>query len=400
MKKETTIAIVARNAAKTIQRAVLSAINQENSHVLLVDDASTDNTASLAKKAGGDNIKIIRLSEHKTLGFARKTSLDAIKTPYGSLLDGDDELYPGRIKRLISTLKTDGTDLVMDSLDLYDGLTEKFIKTLNIPHFIKFAKNPIRMLERNYLPGLGQLTFRTDFLKKINYNPAVDFSEDIDILVRSVYNGATFSFIDDIGYRMYSYPGSVSRQLDVLKKNYGERLKQFEYSHVIELFLKNGYEKIFAHWGVLIMAIFREEYSTALNFLNNELLPASNSQAILEPNGPEPYPENFRWHFYSGTLQALLNNPVEAKKNLEQALSIQERADAWNNLGVTYRLLNNENKAINSFNKALSFFPEYRDATINLATPKSLTLTTHLLRKFPSRTNYADSIPSAIAALS
>src|SRR5258706_16481728 len=104
---DVTIVIPARNAARTIGRAVASALVQVPSRILLIDHASTDDTAGVARGAGSDRLTILSAPAAAMLGEVRQIGLDAVRTEFGMWLDADDELLPGRAARLVSRLQSD-----------------------------------------------------------------------------------------------------------------------------------------------------------------------------------------------------------------------------------------------------------------------------------------------------
>jgi len=103
-----TVVIAARNAAPTIARAIASALQPEVAEILVVDDFSSDNTATIARCAGDARLRIISPSRHQSLGLVRQTALDQLRTPYAVNLDADDELLPGRVARLVAAMEKTG----------------------------------------------------------------------------------------------------------------------------------------------------------------------------------------------------------------------------------------------------------------------------------------------------
>ncbi|OIO59859.1 MAG: hypothetical protein COZ46_00220 [Verrucomicrobia bacterium CG_4_10_14_3_um_filter_43_23] len=380
-----TIVIVARNAEQTIERAITSAGVQDDCPILLVDDASTDNTVALAQEIESNRLTVRQIRQHTTLGAARQTALSAIKTKYAVWLDADDEFYPERAACMLDALKRDGSDIAADCLDLYDGETNTFLKSVETPDFIKQV-NPIRLLERNYLPGIGQVAFKTEYFRTLGYDIALDHAEDVDIVLRAVYNGAQFSFVDDVGYRMYAYKNSVSRQLNKQRCAYRICLKKFPYDGIRERYLNHGIANRIASWALVAIALFREEYEFALNTIQTELADAAKDNTVLEPFGPEPFTENWRYYFFNGTVQLFLNQDAQAVASLEQAANIRESAETYNNLGVAYARLGKAEQSRIAFEKALSISPDYLDARKNLENPSEIT--SHPLRVFPGRNEY------------
>jgi glycosyltransferase involved in cell wall biosynthesis len=94
------VVIPAYNRADSIERAVRSAQNQEPARpaeVIVVDDASSDATATLAEGAGAT---VIRHAENGGEGKARNTGIRAAAYDWIALLDSDDEWLPNHLASL------------------------------------------------------------------------------------------------------------------------------------------------------------------------------------------------------------------------------------------------------------------------------------------------------------
>ena len=141
--KVTTI-ICARNAAATIDRAVRSAIMQ-NGPVIVVDDWSSDGTAEISRRIGGNALTIVRPPEHRTLGLARRTGVEAVDTDWLMWLDADDELFPGRASRLRNIAEQRNLDAVWDAAILYDGSQGNLLHDLPMPAFMLKANSAVRL---------------------------------------------------------------------------------------------------------------------------------------------------------------------------------------------------------------------------------------------------------------
>ena len=383
-----TIMITARNAAQTIERAVTSCTG-ENVEILLIDDNSTDDTVSKAKRIGGQKLRVVRAPEPGGVPNARQTGLDAVQTPYAAWLDADDEWLPGRAGRLIEALHQ-GCDVVTDMIDLYDGPTATFLRRLEVPSFLRQEPVPVRLFERNYLPGDTQVGFRTQVFRDAGgYDPHVFGPESYDLLLRSIAKGARFSYLRENGYRMYAYPGSVSRDLPRIRSATALALRKHAYEKVRNLCLSAGYSPRVAAWVLVSMATFREEFDSALAFLEQASPVDADPLSILEPDGPLPMPEGWRRAFFRGSLLLLLGgHDRSAAAELLRVESILPTAEAANNLGVAQMRLGRTIEAMNLFAKALERFPGYLDAKLNLAAEEKNNITTHPIRQQAARFEY------------
>jgi glycosyltransferase involved in cell wall biosynthesis len=382
-----TILITAHNAANTIQRAILSCL-EEPADILLVDDHCTDDTIAKAKHVAGGKLRVIHSPDPGGLPIARQTGLDAVETPYAAWLDADDAWISGRADRIIAALHQ-GYDIVTDTIDLYDGENEQFLRYLRVPGFISVTSGQFRLFERNYLPGDTQVGFRVETFRAAGgYDPQIFGPESYDLLLRAIANGATFFHLQESGYRMYAYPKSVSRDLQRIRSATANALRKHTYEDVCRMCRAAGYRPGVTAWMLVSMAIFREEFHSALEFLEDTSPTESNSLAIIEPDGPVPLPEGWRRAFTEGTLKLLLGHAQSAALALEKAEAILPTAEGANNLGVAYRRLGKADRARDHFIKALDRFPDYLDAKMNMDDKESCRITTHPLRRQASRSEY------------
>gem|GEM_PF-1428416 len=383
-----TIGICARNAATTVVRAVLSVLPEKDCEVLFVDDHCTDNTVELARKAGGGRIRFMSVPGEGGLAAARQVGLLAMNTPFGAWLDADDEWIPGRVERFSRTLEN--FDVAVDTLELYDGPSGKFLRRMESPVFLSRETVPSRLFERNYLPGDAQSGFRVETFRAAGgYDAAQKCAESFDIILRAVMRGARFHYAAQAGYKMYAYQGSLSRQLDKMRENTCILLRKHDYARVRELCLSSGESPRIAGWVLVAMALYRNEPDRALQFIEEASPPSADSNEILESDGPLPVREGWRRAFVRGTILLLLGGrDEEAAAELQRAESLEGTAEGANNLGVALARMGKTSEAGEFFEKSESRFPGYLDAKLNGQRTSPLRITTHPLRRQASRSEY------------
>ncbi len=388
MNSEVTVLIAARNSETTIARAVASAMKESPAEILLIDDFSEDNTVREAKSVSDGRLRVVSPPKHGTLGFTRQFGLNEVRTTFGILLDSDDEFIEGRVNNMVNRLKEDGTDFVSDGAELIDGATGRKIGLLHIPSFLFPYKLQARLFERNYLPGSGFVGFRTKSALKAGYDTELHGPEDFGFLLRAVARRAGFSLMEDIGYRYYEYPGSISRKIGKQREMYKKALLKHDYENVRVLYKEAGHTEWVTSWGLVFMATYRQEYAMALGFLNEAVAITNNTTKVVEPDGPYPFREDWRIAFHEGTLNLLLGNIEKATASLEKAIEISHRPEAANNLGVAEAKSGNLRKAQTLFNRAAELSPSYLDARRNIENEGSFNITTQPIRHHPTRDRY------------
>lgn len=104
------------NAEKTIERAVLSILNQSLSEweLILVDDGSTDSTPKILNDLSKKDKRIsIYHIPNSGPGAARNYALGRVHTPFVTFVDADDWVRQDYLEKLLEPFKNDNeTDLV------------------------------------------------------------------------------------------------------------------------------------------------------------------------------------------------------------------------------------------------------------------------------------------------
>jgi glycosyltransferase involved in cell wall biosynthesis len=383
-----TIMIAAHNAEHTIVRAIKSCI-EESYKILLIDDHSTDDTVAKAEQIGGRRLRVIHTPEPGGVSIARQTGLEAVRTPFAAWLDADDEWLPRRADRILKSLNL-GFDIVTDSIELHDGPTGRFLRRMEVPFFLRRETIPVRLFERNYLPGDTQVGFRTKvFCDAGGYDPKIFGSESFDLLLRAIAKGATFGYLKESGYRIYAYPGSVSRNLPRMLSATAIVLKKHSYDDIYKLCRNAGYTHRVSSWVLVSMATFRTEYNIALEYLEQASPCDADPQTVLEPDGPLPFPEGWRRAFFRGSLLLSIGDHDQtAAAKLNRARSLLQTAEGDNNLGVALARLGRTAEAMELFAMALKQFPKYLDAELNLTTDEKNHITKHPIRRQAARFEY------------
>ena len=200
------VVIPARDAAATIARAVASAQSQQPApdEVLVVDDASRDNTADLARLLGA---RVLRLPRQAGAAGARNAGAAAAGCEIIAFLDADDEWLPGKLARQLPLLRdasfvactaclfgTDGADLG----PLYGG---------EIPRPGPDAWRGL--LERNTVATSTVLVWRQAFLDAGGFDAGLEVAEDQDLWIRLALRGR-LAYEAATLVHMHCLPTSVS----------------------------------------------------------------------------------------------------------------------------------------------------------------------------------------------
>ena len=107
MNPKVTVIIPTYNRATLLRRAIQSVLTQTltDFEVVVVDDASTDDTPQAVAEIGDSRARPIRHHTNKGVSAARNTGIANARGEYIPLLDDDDELAPNALDGLVSLLQ-------------------------------------------------------------------------------------------------------------------------------------------------------------------------------------------------------------------------------------------------------------------------------------------------------
>ncbi len=92
------------NAQDTVEQAVISAIQGEETRVILVDDGATDGSAAVCERLSRLPWVTVLHQPHRGVSAARNAGLAASKAEYVAFLDADDTLPLGSLPVLLEQL--------------------------------------------------------------------------------------------------------------------------------------------------------------------------------------------------------------------------------------------------------------------------------------------------------
>ncbi len=208
-----TIAITCFNAEKTIERALMSALNQDwsNCEILVVDDASKDSSKRILKEheLQNNNLKIFYQLKNKGCAASRNLLISKAKGEFIAFFDDDDFSRSDRIRLQYEHLTNyelkQSTKLVLcfaSGSRIYPNTYKKCIKAVGA-----FGTPPIGFEMANYLLfnerikhidyGAGvptcSLLARTSILKEIGgFDSKIRRQEDVDLAIRLAMKGCHF----------------------------------------------------------------------------------------------------------------------------------------------------------------------------------------------------------------
>lgn len=127
----------AYNAEKTIEESIKSVINQtfKEWELIIVDDASTDNTSKIIEKYLGDNrVRYFRNEVNLRVAETRNKALELANYSYIAFLDSDDIWLDTKLEKQVNIINQNDIAFTVSDYEIInnDGTkTNKFISSKN-----------------------------------------------------------------------------------------------------------------------------------------------------------------------------------------------------------------------------------------------------------------------------
>jgi succinoglycan biosynthesis protein ExoO len=213
------------NGARHLAEAIASAQRQTLAHweLILVDDASTDDSVAIAEGLAAADPRIRVLVQPRNLGpaAARNRALDAARGAWIAVVDSDDVMLPRRLERLLARARGEGADIVADDqlicpADLSSGspfMGEVMARRLARVDLATFVDS-----SRLYsaLPDLGFLKplVRAEAIARIGarYDDGLRIGEDFHFLLALLAGGARLVLEPEPLYLYRKHGASISHR--------------------------------------------------------------------------------------------------------------------------------------------------------------------------------------------
>jgi succinoglycan biosynthesis protein ExoU len=217
------VIIAAYNAAAFIKRSIASALAQpEVQQVIVVDDASSDDTIRQARAADDGSGRLLVLESDKNGGpsIARNCALERCHTEWVCVLDADDFFLPGRIGKLLTV--ADGVDFIADDLwkvtelDVDGPRTQLIGEMLSLPRRLTLEEFVLSNIPDESRPraelGFLKPLMRRAFLRQhgLRYREEMRLGEDYELYCRALSLGVVWQLVPPCGYVAVVRQNSIS----------------------------------------------------------------------------------------------------------------------------------------------------------------------------------------------
>lgn len=262
------------NAEKYIGDTIESVLNQTYPYfeIILVDDASTDNSVEVIRFFKDERIHLIVHDKNRGPGAARNTAIEAAQGDWMAILDADDQWLPERLEKLVEVALEAGdnyfiSDDILLAVETRDGL--KIWKSV-WKEYHKFKwKGSFADLDllayanMNFIGIKPLIPLRR--IKKLNIRFPEDIfnGEDLYFIVRLFKSGLKLRLLCEPMYIYRITPGSLTSRQD----KFDDRIKVHQRLLMEENFTDK--EKAMFEKGIKKNKI-EKEYYTFINFLKQK----------------------------------------------------------------------------------------------------------------------------------
>jgi glycosyltransferase involved in cell wall biosynthesis len=247
-----TIGIPFHNEEKYLNKAILSIFNQTftNWILILIDDGSTDNSLSIAKKYLKDSrVKVLSDGLNKNLAYRLNELIDLCETKYLARMDADDIMHPDRIKIQLEILEKN------PEIDVLGTNAYSIDKNDNIVGVRYKISNECNVVESFIHPSI---IAKTEWYKQNRYDENANRMQDVKLWLYTC---------DKSNFRKISIPLLFYREVDgCYAKKYRNGIK------VLYIFYKNETNKIFRKiWlNKMLFCLFKSIIYSILNLFGME----------------------------------------------------------------------------------------------------------------------------------
>lgn len=220
------------NRAKTIDRAITSVLSQSyrNLELIIVDDASTDNTFEIVKGFSDSRIKYFKLNKNVGGASARNFGIERAQGHLIAFQDSDDEWLSGKLKSDLKIFKDNkDVDCVFSR---YWQVNDKFSKLVPMNSSVDSNTLYSSLLIKNMI-GTPTAVIKRDVLIKVEgFNAVMPRYQDWELFIR-VSKGFKVYMNQDINLIAYVSIDSVSnnnlahlRALELIYEKHNEEISK------------------------------------------------------------------------------------------------------------------------------------------------------------------------------
>lgn len=199
------------NRASLLSRAMESVLGQtwKDLEVIVVDDASQDDTAQVVAACTDPRVRYIRLEKNSGACVARNTGVAEARGEWIAFQDSDDLWLPEKLEKQMAYLVQTGADVVFCAFDRY-SVEGKKLRTFPHEHISAGRISYEQLLYENLISTQTILGRRECFLQE-PFRPDFPRLQDWELMLRIVQRFYV-NYEKSVYVRLYEQEDSISRQ--------------------------------------------------------------------------------------------------------------------------------------------------------------------------------------------
>ncbi len=189
--KDITVIVCTKNCEETIEDVLLSVIKNNPSEIIMVDASSSDKTREIAKKY----MTQILTDPGKGLAIARNIGIKEVKTEYIFFIGSDNVIGMNtlsKIKKYMNKAKYVGAACLTR---VKQNRYNYFSRGLDMRWRMRFYEGPREVIGTPYI-------FKTEILKKYQFDPKMSWSDDSDLAVKLLKDGHKVGYSNIISWEI------------------------------------------------------------------------------------------------------------------------------------------------------------------------------------------------------
>lgn len=225
------------NHQEYIGDAIRSVLDQthEQFELIVIDDASEDNSWDEIKSFSDKRIRASRLPANHGAYFAQNKGLELAQYEFIAILNSDDKYLPNRLHSCLETIQEQRADMVGSSIQLIDSTGQIIYKHWWIDYFTKIYGILLEdndwlstMFAGNLFMTSSNFFFRRSILEKLSGFNDFIYVPDYEFLLRTIFLDYKFSWIETplLQYRIHSSNTIYSNAIEANKES-SKLIRQF-----------------------------------------------------------------------------------------------------------------------------------------------------------------------------
>jgi len=207
------VVIPTYNASGTILRALESVWRQdyEPMEVIVVDDASTDETRNKVESRAGGAVQLIMLDRNAGASAARNIGIEAARGEYVAFLDADDEWLLGKIRKQVDLIESDPKIYLVtcDQITVIDGIRTVYTDSVFEP-MVCGAEAWRALLAYSFIDTSCVMARRKALLEVGGFDDRLVVAEDQDLWIKLALRGEV-GCLYEVLMLSHNTPGSLMK---------------------------------------------------------------------------------------------------------------------------------------------------------------------------------------------